>query len=257
MFQRFFLSEKNMMIAILLNAVIIFLLYFPEFEGNSFLELFDHFFVFIFLIEAIVKLQVMKPKGYFGSRWNQFDFAIVLLSLPSLYPTGNAPLILLLRLFRLVRLIRFFKFVPHLNSIMEGLARAFKASVFVILVLFFLNFMLALFTCHFFRDASPEYFGNPLISCYSIFQMFTVEGWNEIPAAVLASSEAPKSDFLIGMTRVWFVFIVLIGGIFGMSLANAIFVDEMTMDNNKVLEDKIDDLEKQIVELKDLIIKNK
>ncbi len=55
---------------------------------------------------------------------------------------------------------------------------------------------------------------------------------------------------------VW-VFVVLLGGIFGMSLANAVFVDEMTMDNNEVLEDKIDDLTTELKELKDLILKRK
>ena len=126
----------------------------------------------------------------------------------------------------------------------------------VILVLFFLNFMIALITCHFFREAAPQYFGNPLISCYSIFQMFTVEGWNDIPTAIIASEFGPKSDFLIGITRFYFVLVVLIGGIFGMSLANAIFVDEMTIDNNRELEEKIDRLQEQILELKNLIVEN-
>ena len=234
-----------------------FLLYFPQFSHHPVLELMDEVLIFVFLIEAIVKIQVLKPKGYFATRWNQFDFLVVLLSLPALLPHGNLPLILLLRLFRLIRLIKFFKFIPHLTSIMEGLGRAFKASVFVIIVLFFLNFMIALITCHFFREAAPQFFGNPLISCYSIFQMFTVEGWNEIPTAIIDSELGPKSDLLIGLTRFYFVLVVLIGGIFGMSLANAIFVDEMTIDNNRELEEKIDRLQQQISELKNLIIDKK
>ena len=48
---------------------------------------------------------------------------------------------------------------------------------------------------------------------------------------------------------------VLIGGIFGMSLANAVFVDEMTMDNNQTLEAKIDKLQEEIAELKQLLEK--
>lgn len=244
-----------MMIAILMNAFIIFLMYFPELSDSIWLDWIDRFFIIVFLIEALVKISAMTFKGYFSSRWNQFDLFIVILSLPALLPHGDAPLILLLRLFRMVRLVRFFKFVPHLASILEGLGRAFKASVFVILVLFFLNFMLGLFTCHFFREASPQFFGNPLTSCYSIFQMFTVEGWNEIPAAIIKSETGPKSDILIGLTRFYFVIVVLIGGIFGMSLANAIFVDEMTMDNTRHLEQKIDSLQEQIAELKDLMTK--
>jgi len=120
----------------------------------------------------------------------------------------------------------------------------------------FLNFILALFTCHFYGELVPEYFGDPLISSYYIFQMFTVEGWNEIPAVVAeAATQAglENATLIIGLARFYFILVVLIGGIFGMSLANAVFVDEMTMDNNKVLEEKIDGLEEKIGELTKLI----
>ena len=58
----------------------------------------------------------------------------------------------------------------------------------------------------------------------------------------------------IGVSRFYFIIVVLLGGIFGMSLANAVFVDEMTSDNNSDVEDKIDNLEKQIAELKSLLL---
>ena len=41
-----------------------------------------------------------------------------------------------------------------------------------------------------------------------------------------------------------------------MSLANAVFVDEMTMDNNQDLEAKIDIMQNDILELKEML-KNK
>jgi len=57
----------------------------------------------------------------------------------------------------------------------------------------------------------------------------------------------------VGFSRFFFVLIVLIGGIFGMSLANAVFVDEMTMDNNKELEAKIDTLQDEITRIRELL----
>jgi voltage-gated sodium channel len=125
----------------------------------------------------------------------------------------------------------------------------------VLMALFCLDFMLALFSCHFYGDIAPEYFGNPLIAAYSIFQMFTIEGWNEISAVIgQHMADNGSGDIIIGFTKFFFVMIVLIGGIFGMSLANAIFVDEMTVDNNLELEKKIDVLQTQIEELKELIV---
>ena len=259
MLSRFFLSERNVMIAILINAAVIYLMYFPELKNNFTLEIIDKLFIIFFVFEATVKLLVLKPKAYFASAWNRFDFLIVLASLPSLFvPIFHIPdtsLFLILRLFRLIRLIRFIRFVPHLGKIMAGLGRALQASLFVILALFVLNFLLALFTCHFYGEVAPEFFGNPLIASYSIFQLFTVEGWNEIPAII--SERLSKDDLgsiiFIGFTRFYFVIIVLIGGIFGMSLANAVFVDEMTMDNNDAIEAKIDDLQKQVSVLQEMI----
>ena len=253
-----------MLVVIALNAIIICMLYFPEIHSdenpNTFLVNLDHFFVFIFLVEAIVKLAVYKPKNYFKDNWNIFDFIIVVVSMPSLltfipfFALHDYAILTVLRLFRMIRLIRFLKFIPRISMIMAGLGRALKASVFVIIVLVFLNFMLALFTCHFYGEIAPEYFGDPAISAYTIFQLFTVEGWNEIPNEVLADSQ---NSFLAGFTRFYFVIVVLVGGIFGMSLANAVFVDEMTMDNNQDLEKKIDTLEQKIDELKSLLRKEK
>ena len=256
MLKRIFLSEWKMLAAILLNSIVIFLLYFPQIEKNyetlySVLENIDHFFVLIFLIEAIVKLRHFGIKGYFKDRWNVFDFFIVIVSLPSLmtfipfFVNHNFSFVKILRLFRMIRLLKIVQFIPRMKSILDGLGRALKASVFVIIALVVLNFLIALFTCHFYGEMVPEYFGDPLISSYYIFQMFTIEGWNEIPLAVAKATKAEgfeNAAIIAGATRFYFILVVLFGGIFGMSLANAIFVDEMTMDNNKVLEDKIDKL---------------
>ena len=245
-----------MLAAIIVNSLIIFALYFPELENVRWLINLDHFFIALFIVEAIVKIRTYGWKGYWSSKWNRFDLTIVIGSLPTLLtdllPVPDTSLLIVLRLFRLLRLVRFLRFVPNMGKVLNGLGRALKASIFVVLALFFLNILLALITCQFYGQIAPEYFGNPLISSYSIFQLFTVEGWNEVAHEVAARTGHP---FLIGVTRFYFVIIVLLGGIFGMSLANAVFVDEMTMDNNEVLEEKIDNLQEEIRELKRLLSK--
>jgi voltage-gated sodium channel len=86
------------------------------------------------------------------------------------------------------------------------------------------------------------------VSIYSIFQLFTLEGWNEIPAAIVSTTD---SRVMIGMTRFYFAIVVVLGGIFGMSLANAVFIDEMMMDNNEELEKKVDLLTEEIRALRE------
>ncbi|MEL7222490.1 MAG: ion transporter [Bacteroidota bacterium] len=254
MFKRFFLKEENILVAIILNSLVIIALYFPTLEHNKWLEGIDHIFIALFTVEAIVKIVTYGWKDYWSNSWNRFDFIIVIGSLPSLltgiFPVPDTSLLIVLRLFRLLRLVRFLRFIPNMAHILTGLGRALKASVFVVLALFFLNVLLALITCQLYGKVAPEYFGNPLVSSYSIFQMFTVEGWNEIARVVASKTEHPV---LIGLTRFYFVIVVLLGGIFGMSLANAVFIDEMTMDNNDELESKVDSLREEIQELKEML----
>ncbi len=236
-----------MLAAVILNAVVIIALYFPSLGDHPWLLGLDHAFILFFLVEVVVKLSVLKPKAYFASAWNRFDFFIVIGSLPVLFlaffDLPDTTLLVLLRLFRLVRLVRFLRFVPNIEQVVSGLGRALKSSVLVLAGLVFLNLLVAMVTCHFYAAAAPQYFGNPLVSIYSIFQMFTLEGWNEIPAAITDQSDSPVA---VGMTRFYFSMVVVLGGIFGIGLANAVFVDEMTMDNNQALERKVDALTDEI-----------
>lgn len=256
MLQKIFLSNRITYIAIVLNAVVIFFLSFPQVDKDVTwtLLLFDTLFVVFFILEAVVKLKHYKPKAYFNENWNIFDFIIVVLSLPSLLipivpSLPNLSFILLLRLLRLFRLFRFFAFVPHLQQLIEGLGRAFRASIFILIALTLYNFILAVFSCQLFGKYSTEHFGDPIISFFTIFQMFTLEGWNDIPNTIALNS----SGSIGGWCRLYFVFVVLTGGIFGLSITNAIFVDEMTIDNTIVLEKKIDTLQEQINQLQEFL----
>lgn len=265
MLKRFFFNEANLMLLIGLNALVISWMYFPGWESHRWLERADRLITLVFVIEAIVKLRVEGVQQYFQRSWNRFDFALVLVSVPSLMvgvlPIRDASFWLLLRLLRLARLVRLFQFVPHIDRLLAGLGRALKASFLVLAILAFFNFLLAMVTCHFFREISPELFGDPIQSMYTIFQVFTVEGWNAIPEQIGEDIEARgvsagyiSSDFLIMMTRIYFATAMLLGGIFGLSLANAVFVDEMTIDNTDDLERKVDVMSQQIEELHRLLV---
>ncbi|WP_232830065.1 ion transporter [Lewinella sp. IMCC34191] len=249
--KRLFFNERLILFAVLLNAIVIFALYFPSQHDNPWLLGLDYFFILFFLLEVIVKISVLKPKAYFANPWNQFDFFVIMGSLPVLFTAffdiPDTTILILLRLFRLVRLVRFLRFIPNVEQVMQGLGRALKSSVLVLGALFFLNLLFAMVTCHFYAETAPQYFGDPLVSFYSIFQMFTLEGWNDIPNAITLNSASPLR---VGMTRLYFGTVVLLGGIFGIGLANAIFVDEMTMDNNRELERKVDALTHEIRELR-------
>jgi len=124
----------------------------------------------------------------------------------------------------------------------------------VFLALLLVNLILAVMATLLFRDLDPKHFGNPITAGYSIFQVFTVEGWNEIAEGLVDRVEnvdGTPSRSIIVTVRLFFVVAVVVGGILGLSLANAVFVDEMMMDNTDELEAKVDELMTEVRSLRE------
>lgn len=249
--QRVFLNEWVIVWAILGNSVVLFLLGFDDVEATQSLGVFDHIFTIFFFCEIIVKSISYGWRNYISDGWNKFDVALVLISSPSLFEVFiNIPdfsYLLVFRLLRVFRILRFMRFIPNISQMIAGIRRAIRASIFILVSLFIYNVLLAVLSSYLFRELSPKFFGNPLTSMYSIFQIFTLEGWHEIPQSIVENIEVGSvKPFFV---RIYFLIIVLTGGIFGFSIVNAVFVDEMISDNNDDLEGKVDRLSKKIDQL--------
>ncbi len=241
---------------ILLNSVTIFLEGFVFRRGINFtIDLIDSIITIMFLLEAIVKIRHWGWKNYIKSGWNKMDFILVVISLPSVYLLFTHFLVVdlhfllvfrILRISRVIRFMRFFRFLPGINNLFSSITRALRTSVFIVIGLGIYNFVIAVLSCHIFKDYSPELFGNPLRSLYSTFKIFTIEGWYEIPEEIVANME---SKWMISFTKGYFIIILVTGGILGLSLVNSILVDSMVSDNNDNLEKKVDRLNQKIEKL--------
>lgn len=249
-----FLNEKVILAFILINALIIFLMGFDismlERKGLSFL---DNTVTILFIIELAVKIKSYGFKKYLSNNWNVFDFILIVISIPSLIAymgnveLGSLTFLLVFRVLRVFKSFRFIKFIPGIDHLITGVTNALKTSILVLLGFMVYVFIIGILSFYLFKGFSPSYFGNPLTALYSIFKIFTVEGWYEIPDTITASMSKVGSFF----TYAYFIFVVISGGIFGFSLVNSIFVDAMVSDNNVVLEKKVDALEQKI----DLLLK--
>jgi voltage-gated sodium channel len=237
---------------ILLNAVLIFISGFEQSETNRIiLKILDNTITGLFIVELIVKFREYGLKKYFSSNWNKFDFLLIALSVPAFISfilnveTTSVSFLLVFRVMRVFKSFRFLKFIPGIEDLIKGIHRALKASVIVLIGFAIYIFIIGIFSFYLFKSSAPEYFSNPMTSLYSIFKIFTVEGWFEIPEKITKGYSEIASFF----TYFYFIFILLTGGIFGLSLVNSIFVDAMVSDNNDELEKKIDNLDKKITEL--------
>ncbi|MFQ3576496.1 MAG: ion transporter [Cytophagales bacterium] len=257
--KRIFLEDKIVLSVILLSAIVIFLHAFDQHPSFAkILEILDYVITLFFIIEVVVNIFEYGWKDYIKSGWNKFDFFVVVASSPSLLFAFDdlnelgVEAILILRLFRIFKFFRFLRFVPGIEHLLNGIQRAIKSSVLVILAFFVFIVVLSIIGCVLFKHIEPENFGNPLISMYSMFKVFTVEGWYEVPDNI-AEHVSPPTAFFV---RFFFSFILIAGGIFGLSLVNSIFVDSMVSDSNSDLECKIDELNKKIEKLTEIITKN-
>lgn len=252
MIKKLFINDKFILILILLNAVIIFISGFDLAETSTLvLNWLDNLISGLFIVELATKLRTFGIRNYFRSNWNKFDFVLIVLSIPALISfilsieTTNISFLLVFRVMRIFKSFRFLKFVPGIEHLIKGIKRALKASIIVLISFAVYIFIIGIFSFYLFKSSAPQYFSDPLTSLYSIFKIFTIEGWFEIPEQI-AKEVSPISAIF---TYLYFIFILLTGGIFGLSLVNSIFVDAMVSDNNDELEYKIDNLDKKISEL--------
>lgn len=254
--RKLLLNDQFIALLILINGLVLFFDSFHWVQTHiPWLDKLDLIISVLFITEMFLKIKEYSFKNYIENNWNKLDMAVNILLIPSFVlffiGEGNLMFLTILRLVRIFKFFRFLRFVPNIDHLMKGIGRALKASVFVFMSFFLYLFIISVLSCFFFQEVSPEHFGNPLLSLYSTFKIFTIEGWYELPELIAAQYGAVMAFFV----KVYFIVLVLTGGIFGISLVNAIFVDELVSDNNDEVLGKIESLHKEIQELKDLLKK--
>lgn len=244
--QQIFLNDFFILYLIIANALLIFIQEFAL-KGNI-LDYFEPIFTILFIVEMAIKINANGYSKYISDGWNKLDFVLIIISIPSLaviFYNDNAlqlNIFLTLRVFRVFKFFRLIRFFPNVSSLVSSIQRALKSSYFVIFGFFLLVFIVSLITCSLYKNIAPEYFGNPLDSFYSIFRIFSIEGWYEIPDLIAA-----RTSPIIGLfSKLYFIILLLCGGIIGLSLVNSIFVDAMVSDNNDELQKEVSQLSNKI-----------
>ena len=239
--------ERLVMAVILVNSIVIFL----DASGCHWWWLMplDVLCSLFFIVEMALRMRHDGVLGYWRTGWNILDGTLVLLSVPSIIffflPIADLHFLLILRLLRAFRFFRLIHFFPGVEQLGRNFRKAMRESMslfagYVIIILIF-----SILSTSFFRDAAPQYFGTPWESIYSVFRLFTVEGWYDIPDSV---ATAYGTWGVIGV-RLYFVLLLILGGVIGLSLINSVFVDAMVSDNNDEVLERIDELEKKIDKL--------
>lgn len=250
--KKLFLTEKISLGIVILNILIIFI----QECGleNPVLGAVDILCTLFFLVEMIVRQHSKGMRAYWHDGWDVLDGTVTIITLPSLLfyfvpQFAGLKIIIALRALRVFKMFRTARHFPGLKEIWTGFKLALRQSAAFLLAYLVIIVVIAMFNSALFSKAAPQYFSTPLDGIYSVFQMFTVEGWYEIPNAVVGSMNPVWAH----LVRTYFCFLLIGGGIIGMSLINSIFVDAMAADNNDEVNLKLDELSRQMEENRKLM----
>ena len=134
--------------------------------------------VWLFAVEIAIKMIANWPKPwrYFSSPWNVFDFIIVAVC----FLPFNTEFVTVFRIARLLRSVRMLTIIPELQTLVNALLRAIPSLTYVGLLLllhFYIYAVLGTFT---FGHNDPLRFGSLHKSMLTLFQVLTLEGWNDV-----------------------------------------------------------------------------
>jgi voltage-gated sodium channel len=123
-----------------------------------------------------------KPQNYFRDGWNNFDFAVIILSLVPF--TGQFATIA--RLIRLLRVTRLVTKSRELRVIVSTLVRSIPSIFNILILLGMLFFVYSIVGYHLFRNVDPEHWSSFLTSLITLFQIMTLEGWVDVMQPIVS-----------------------------------------------------------------------
>jgi len=241
-----FIDYKVVTAVIILAVVNVFI---GSIYTNDFINFLNLIIIFYFTLESLIKISLTGFRCYLQK--NKLDFIILIASLLFLLlPSEAIGNVQYLRIFRMLTIIKVLKITPNSNHIITGLIRAMKASKAILLLLFVMLIFFSLLGFTLFSTYLPEYFGNPFLAMNSVFTIFTIENWGVIPEAASSLS----NEYLYYAVNSYVILVLILGGFIAVSLANAIFIDEMVSDNNAEISEEIKKLRAENKEIKEIIL---
>ncbi len=258
-------NEKFILTLILVNVGILYIHTFDVLNPYFLLlEIIDISFTLFFCLEIFIKIRSIKGTNklstYLRSNWNKIDFFSVLFSLPSIAAIffnqlEVFTLFVALRSLRIFKLLRIIEFIPNGKTITGQMFKAFKSVSFIIFAFTVYSTIVSLISVSLFKHYSPTYFNNAFDSFFTVFKVFSGDGFSDVVADIELNSG--KGDGFIYFTKFYFVLIVFTGSILGLSLINSIFIDQMARTNDKKDSEEKEDYKRLKAEIDELKTLNK
>jgi voltage-gated sodium channel len=204
--------------AIVANAVVLGLETYDGIadEHERALDALNGAFLVLFTVEIAIRVLAFgrRPWDYFRSGWNTFDFVVVALA----YLPWIRESVTLLRVARMLRVARLLSVLPGLRVVLGGLARSIAPLASVAVLTFFLLYLYGMLGWLLFGEHDPDRFGNIGRALLTLFQLLTIEGWDQVLA-----TEQELSQW----SWVYFVSFILVGSFLVLNIVIAVVLNSV------------------------------
>jgi len=189
-FQRFILA------LIVISGILVGFETYPAFSegtpvGNAIIVV-QYVILWIFVAEQVLKIAACgsKPWNYFRQGWNLFDLAIIVICFLPL----DARFATVFRLARLLRTLRMVTVLPRLQVLVGALLKSIPSLGYIGLLLGLHFYVYACAGTFLFSKNDPMRFGTLHQTGLTLFQVLTLEGWNDVLATQINGSDAEYPD---------------------------------------------------------------
>ena len=203
---------------ILANAVVLGLETYDTLDDRigGLLRALNGVFLGVFTVELSIRILAYgrRPQDFFRNGWNVFDFVVI----GAAYLPWVRESVTLLRMARLLRIARLLSVIPGLRIVVLGIARSLAPIGGMAALTFFVLYLYGMVGWLLYADNDPDHFGNIGRSLLTLFQILTLEGWNEILDAQMQHNS---------WSWIYFVSFVLIATFVVLNVVIAIIVNSM------------------------------
>lgn len=194
--------------------------------------------LFVFVVEIVLKVAACgsRPWEYFRETWNIFDFTIVAICLLPL----NLHSVTVVRMARILRAMRMITILPRLRLLVTALLKSIPSLGYIGVLLGLHFYIYAVMGTLAFSKNDPIRFGSLHVSATTLFQVLTLEGWNDVRDTQVLGSDTTYDDEwkkLAGDKRVsyampviaqaYFITFILLGTMIMLNLFTGVIISSM------------------------------
>jgi voltage-gated sodium channel len=235
-FQRFILS------LIVVSGVLVGMETYPAFSdataAGRAISIIQDLILWVFVAEIVLKIAACgsRPWDYFRQGWNLFDFSIVVVC----FLPFHTQFATVFRLARLLRTLRMVTILPRLQILVGALLKAIPSLGYIGILLGLHFYVYACAGTFLFGKNDPVRFGTLHETTLSLFQVLTLEGWNDVLATQYHGSDLGYDDAMKEKTAglrtsqaqplvasVYFVTFIVLGTMIMLNLFTGVIISSM------------------------------